>query len=267
MHRALLLLSLLLGPAGVAPLVAQAPDTTRGAPLFEDRDLYFLALFAGATFAALPLDEALADRLQDSTTQANRLFQRAATGFNVTARPGSFIIGGSLYAVGRLAGNERMADLGLHGTEALLLNEAITRFVKGLAGRGRPLIDRENARDFDLGRGFGNRKYASFPSGHTSSAFAAAAAVTAEAGAWWPQWKPLIGTVMFGGASLAGLSRMYNNKHWASDVVIGAALGSFVGWKVVRYHHTRPGNAIDRFLLGLTLVPTAEGEVAVVWVW
>lgn len=254
--------------SGVEPpsLWAQAPDTTERAPLFEARDAYFLAGFAAGTIAAFPLDERLADGLQDSTTQANRLFQRAATGFNLTARPGSFIIGGSLYAVGRLAGSRRMADLGLHGTEALLLNEAITRLVKGLAGRGRPLLNREDARDFELGRGFGSRNYASFPSGHTSSAFAAAAAVTAEAGAWWPRWKPLIGTVMFGGASLAGLSRMYNNKHWASDVVTGAALGSFVGWKLVRYHHTRPNNRIDRLLLAMTVVPTARGEIALVWV-
>ena len=51
---------------------------------------------------------------------------------------------------------------------------------------------------------------------------------------------------MYGGATLVGLSRMYNNKHWASDVVLGAAVGTFSGIKVVRYTHGHTDNRIDR---------------------
>ena len=40
----------------------------------------------------------------------------------------------------------------------------------------------------------------------------------------------------------SGISRMYENWHWASDVVMGAAIGSFAGWKTVRYAHSHPGN-------------------------
>src|SRR6185295_15691562 len=90
----------------------------------------------------------------------------------------------------------------------------------------------------------------SFPSGHTTSAFAAAAAATAEAGYQWKAGKPIIGPVLFGAASIVGLSRMYNNKHWASDVIVGAAIGSFVGWKVARYAHEHPTNTVDNFFLG-----------------
>jgi membrane-associated phospholipid phosphatase len=43
---------------------------------------------------------------------------------------------------------------------------------------------------------------------------------------------------------------MYNNAHWASDVIVGAAIGSFVGWKVARYSHEHPTNNIDNFFLG-----------------
>jgi len=45
----------------------------------------------------------------------------AATGFEVIASPGAYIIGGSMYAVGRLGQFCRVADLGLHGTEAVLV--------------------------------------------------------------------------------------------------------------------------------------------------
>jgi membrane-associated phospholipid phosphatase len=62
---------------------------------------------------------------------------------------------------------------------------------------------------------------------------------------------------LYGGATLVGVSRMYNNAHWGSDVVIGAAIGTFGGIKVVKYHHTRPGNRLDRWLLSATPVARA----------
>jgi membrane-associated phospholipid phosphatase len=55
--------------------------------------------------------------------------------------------------------------------------------------------------------------------------------------------------VFYGGAALMGLSRMYNNQHWASDVMAGAAIGTLIGIKVVKYTHSHPGNRIDRELI------------------
>lgn len=58
-----------------------------------------------------------------------------------------------------------------------------------------------------------------------------------------------MGTLFYGGASMVGLSRMYNNMHWASDVVAGAAIGTIFGLKVVKYTHSHPDNAIDSKLI------------------
>ena len=71
---------------------------------------------------------------------------------------------------------------------------------------------------------------------------------------------------MYGGATLVGLSRMYHNKHWASDVVLGAAIGTFSGRKVVQYSHVHK-TAIDRVILHTTIVPTKGGDVMVAWNW
>ena len=49
---------------------------------------------------------------------------------------------------------------------------------------------------------------------------------------------------------MIALSRLYNNKHWASDVVMAAGIGTFSGLKVVKWQHTHPGNRLDRWLLG-----------------
>ena len=57
------------------------------------------------------------------------------------------------------------------------------------------------------------------------------------------------GTVFYGGATLMGLSRIYNNQHWASDVMAGAAIGTLIGTKVVKYTHSNPGNRIDSKLI------------------
>jgi len=59
-----------------------------------------------------------------------------------------------------------------------------------------------------------------------------------------------VGPVLFGLAGVVGVSRMYNNAHWASDVIVGAAIGTFVGWKVTRYAHDHPTNSVDNFFLG-----------------
>ena len=234
-----------------APLRAQPADTAAIStdPLFTDGDLIFAGAFVVGTLAAAPLDKYFAHRLQRPWAQENRWLRRAATTFNVTAAPGSLIIGGTLYAVGRIGGNERMADLGLHGTEAIVIAGAATGLIKGVVGRARPFREPDNPRNFGLNRGWRHEEYRSFPSGHSTMAFAAAAAVTEETALWWPGTKWYVGTAMYGGAALVGASRMYSNKHWASDVIMGAAFGTFAGRKAVKYHHSHPGNRVDRWLL------------------
>jgi len=132
--------------------------------------------------------------------------------------------------------------------------------LKGVLGRARPYVTNDtNPHDFGFGRGFGNGKYQSFPSGHTTAAFAAAAAVTSEPRRWWPHGQWVVASVMYGGATLVGLSRIYHNDHWASDVALGAAIGTFGGLKVVRYSHQHPDNFIDRVMLPMHVQPTAHG--------
>jgi len=70
---------------------------------------------------------------------------------------------------------------------------------------------------------------------------------------------------MYGGAALAGISRMYNNQHWASDVLVGAGIGTFAGLKVVRYNDSHPNNRLDRIFLSAALVPDVGGGQALHW--
>jgi len=247
-----------------ASALAQADTVTPPRALFTRNDAVLAGVFTIGAFAARPLDKYFAQRLQSPRVQEHLFLRRSSRIVEGIAVPGAFFIGGGMYLAGRLSKEHKLADLGLHGSEALLIGEMLGGVMKGTFGRARPYLtpDDPNPDDWQLLRGFrGNDAYRSFPSGHTVAAFAAGAAVTAEMSRWKPDSRWAVGTVMYGGAGLVGLSRMYNNRHWASDVIMGAAIGTFAGTKVVRYHRTHPGNGFDKFMLNASWNP-GDGTIA-----
>ena len=70
-----------------------------------------------------------------------------------------------------------------------------------------------------------NSSYHAFPSGHTTTAFALATTIADH----YPEYRYLC----YGLASLVGVSRLYEDRHWASDVIAGAGLG-YISAKFVR---------------------------------
>jgi membrane-associated phospholipid phosphatase len=259
-------LGIVLSVAAVQPVAAQADSSQSFGPLFTRADGLLAGSILLGTIFAQRLDDHYAARLQDSSTQANKKLQTLATFVRTTAAPGALIIGTSMYAVGRIAKVDRMAELGLHGTEALLVGELTAGVLKGFVGRQRPSVQPRNPHSYGFLRGFGGGdQFRSFPSGHTVAAFAAASAVTSQTSAWWPNSRYLIGTAMYGGAALTGVSRMYNNRHWASDVIVGAGIGTFAGLKVVRFNNSHSGNKLDTWLLSGSLIPTSDGGHALRW--
>ena len=179
---------------------AQPADTTHIShePLFTARDAWVAVGFAAGTVALYPADRYFARRLQSTHNQENQFLQNTATDFRFMGTPGSLYIGIGMYAVGRIGRIDRMADLGLHGTEALFIAQGTVNLIKGLAGRARTEVDIKNEKSFVFARGFkkGNDLYRSFPSGHAAMGFAAAAAVTSETSKWWPKSTLFIAPVM-----------------------------------------------------------------------
>ena len=123
------------------------------------------------------------------------------------------------------------------------------------------LYQAERTRNFKLFRGFGNDDYRSFPSGHSTAAFAFASIISAETSHWWPDSRWIVGPIMYGAATLTGVSRIYNNQHWASDVLAGAAIGTLTGIKVFRYQHSHPDNWLDRKFLRAGLSVSNNGTL------
>ena len=90
-------------------------------------------------------------------------------------------------------------------------------------------------------------------------AAAATEEVSRSGGATW-----LVGAATYSGATLVGLARMYHDMHWASDVVMGAAIGVFTGRRVVQWQHSHTGNRVDRWLLGVSVRDVGGGGKVVV---
>jgi membrane-associated phospholipid phosphatase len=236
--------------SGGADLGRPLADTTRRVdPLFARRDAWIAGGFALGAALLAPLDLVVAEAVQDSATQARESLRGGAEVLRWLGFPGVVIASGGLYAGGLLAGNRAVADVGLHTAEAIVIAEAATFAAKAVIGRARPKLGTGDPFDFELLRGFSHDGYQSFPSGHTTAAFAAAAALTSEISLHHPRATAWVATVMFSGAALMGASRLYHNEHWASDVAAGAAIGSFAGWKVVRFMHSRPEHPLNRILL------------------
>lgn len=109
--------------------------------------------------------------------------------------------------------------------EAYFVSTALVVTIKGAVGRARPYMG-QGAGSFEP-LSYGNTDYQSFPSGHTSGAFSVATVMSHYASDWVGK------TFFYTTAAVAAYSRIYDNKHWLSDVIAGGLLGYFVGrWAV-----------------------------------
>ena len=253
--RAAALLVVLATTTG-AMLPAPAHGQTSGTgPLFDARDAWIAASYLGVAAIAFPFDRAIALAVRDSVLQETRGLGTASRAFDLLGIPGGAILTGGLWAAGRLLDRPEMADVGLHAAEAFLVAELVTGVLKLTAGRTRPRRNLDDPFDFGLFRGFRGDDFQAFPSGHTSGSFAVAAALAHEMERLWGGSPWLYGAITYGPAALVGMSRMYDNHHWASDVVFGAAIGAFSGWKSVEYNHENPDNRVNRWLLAGSITP------------
>ena len=138
---------------------------------------------------------------------------------------------------GWIADDERGVNVLVDGLEASIIASGILcPILKYTVGRARP---NDTGQDSDTFNPFSGD--ASFPSGHTTQAFTVAAVM-----AFSFDDQPVVGGLAFALASGVGLSRINDDKHYASDVVAGAILGTWVGYEVVHYNRRRRGEEAQR---------------------
>jgi membrane-associated phospholipid phosphatase len=172
------------------------------------------------------------------------------------------VLAGLLIAVAivspALRGIQRSLLLGL-GTRlqfifcAVAVPNLVTEVLKYCIGRGRPFVGGE-ANAFHFSHFAGNPAYYSFPSGHATTAFALALAVSVI----WPQARLAMAVY----AIFIAATRLVLVAHHPSDVVAGALVG-IVGAMFVRYWFAarRLGFAIQRDGSIVSLVGPSSGRL------
>jgi membrane-associated phospholipid phosphatase len=252
-------LALAIALSGTASSVARAQTSEQpSGVVITGRDL---GIAAGATLGAAALSRAdvpVARFFGDSGFHARHPgFTTAAKRASIVTETVLMLTGGTVYGIARLRHDDGTADVALHGTEAVVYPALYIPFMGGARGRARPYVVGDGVErpdsdpyHFELLRGFTSFDYRSFPSMHAMASVAVAAALSTEMRERNTPHRAVISPLLYAGAALPGLARLYLDEHWASDIALGAFLGAFAGQKVVEYSHAHPTNRIDRAFLG-----------------
>lgn len=195
-----------------------------------------LAIGGAAAAAAHPADDDVNGRLAGGRV-AERFFE---AGQWAGAGSVQFATAVGLYAAGRWIiprddndpTTNKVSHLGFDLLRAQMMSQVFVRGIKSTVRRDRPGGD-----------------CCSFPSGHAVNAFAAASVLERHVGARaaWP-------TLAL--ATYVATSRLHENRHYLSDVLFGAAVGTTIGWTVVGRH--------GRDDYAIVPVPVRGGMAAVV---
>lgn len=156
------------------------------------------------------------------------------------------------YVVGAIDKNPRLKNLSLATLQSFIFAEVASAGIKVLTCRERPQIPSPNpvpesrsrpqiqspasvpapeSRSQEWLGPFATFESTSFVSGHATRAFALATTIAG----FYPERK-WVGVVSYSLATATSLGRVISKEHWTSDVIVGAALGYFIGRGVVKFN-------------------------------
>lgn len=237
--RALAVSALLLATlAPESPAAQTLPTWGERAPIFGTRDALLLGGLVALHAVLIPFDGDVRREVRRMDGGATQTLARAVGPIGSSSL--WFQGSAGAFVVGKVLGQRRVADLGLHVFLSIALSNTVTGGLKGLSGRSRPNAAHTVGEDTDmyyhdphawrLLAGWGDADRRSYPSNHSATAFAVATVLSEELGGATP-WLayPIAGVVAW--------SRLRDDAHWASDVTLGAAVGIFSARLVVRSFH------------------------------
>jgi hypothetical protein len=181
-------------------------------------DINWVVPFAAATALMIGSDTSIEARVPASSMRLRSSRELSNVG-------AASLIGtaGGLYFWGRLAHNDHARETGVLSIEALVNSLTASSALQLLAGRERPTVGDGKGKFWHGGT--------SFPSDHPAAAWSVASVLAHE----YP--GPITQLLAYGTASAVSVTRVTGGKHFASDVLIGSALGSYLGRRIYRAHH------------------------------
>ena len=182
--------------------------------LLSPGNLGLAALAIGAAGLAHQWDDELSGEVWDHPVMQGVLDLADVYGSTRYGVPATF----GVWVLARVAHCPALQAVSLEMLRALVLTNAVVFPIKLAVGRERP--DHSNR--------------LSFPSGHAANAFALSAVLHRRYG-----WR--VGIPLYGFTAMVPVARIHGRRHFFSDVVGGAILGTIVGYAV-----TRQGEGADR---------------------
>lgn len=173
------------------------------------QNLYIAGIGGGLAGLAHPWDVSFNAHLESHLDGVNTFF---AAGKYIGNTPEQVALSLGTYAYGHFFDAPKVAHLGMDLLQAQILAEMMVEPLKFTVRRERP--DGSNN--------------LSFPSGHSAVTFATATVIERHLG-----WRKSVLAYVI--ASYVAMSRLHDDKHYLSDVIFGAAVGSIAGRTVV--HH------------------------------
>lgn len=171
------------------------------------------------TGALIATDHTTSHWLENSAGQVRWANHVSNIGASYTLIP---VVAG-FYTYGVLRDDAKPREVAVLGGEALLDSLIVSEVLKVATGRTRPNGHHEPGQFFDKGD--------SFPSGHTISSWALASVIAHEY-----HGSKLVAIVVYGLAGVVSSARFAAQKHYASDIVAGGAMGWFIGRYVYQTH-------------------------------
>ncbi|WP_245562253.1 phosphatase PAP2 family protein [Niabella aurantiaca] len=206
---------------------------------WQGRDVRNLGIVLGTTGALLLADKEIKQVAQRNHNPVANSVANIVEPFGNRYSP--YIMAG-MYVVGAAVKDPELKSTALLTFKSYAIATSLYLVSKSVIRRNRPAYT-DHHLDFHTPFS-GDRYHTSFPSGHTLTVMTLATAVS-EAYGKKHRWVPW---VAYSIAGLTGISRIYHNRHWSSDVWIGASLGYFVTRSVFQ------NNRVKRKRTGLSVV-------------
>ncbi|MCF3111453.1 phosphatase PAP2 family protein [Niabella sp. CC-SYL272] len=203
---------------------------------WQGRDLRNLGIVMGTAGALLLADKEIKWFAQQNQHPFVNSVANIVEPFGNRYSP--YIMAG-MYVAGAVIKNRELKNTALLTFKSYAISTSLYLLTKSMIRRNRPAYTDHN---LDFYPPFsGDRYHTSFPSGHTLTVMTLATAVS-EAYGKQHRWIPW---VAYSIAGLTGVSRIYHNRHWSSDVWIGASLGYFVTRSVFKNNRVKKRTGLE----------------------